>query len=129
MTNTQPIFHNNECRKLKNTRELDFYFYHDTLSQVNVYRLLYIWKQETSFHSSIEKKIEHWAFQMLVSYGKDCLPYLFQAKQHARKDLFFHLFFYEIIPIDEQPKFENRGYCIDELEQIYIEWGKEKGYI
>lgn len=104
----------------------DFMAIVNTFTTYKFLSLLKEWKDETGFLSSIHKMKEHVAFKEIVSMGPKIIPLILNKLQSNEGGFIFEAL--KEITGENPIKKEHRGYVI-KMQQDWINWGIEKGYI
>ena len=87
-------------------------------------RLKNIWIEETQFQSSMDKIINHPAYQAIIALGKDVVPLIIKDLEADPKHWGPALF--AITGANPVPK-EHAG-RIKMIAQDWIQWAKDNGY-
>lgn len=83
-----------------------------------------VWYEETALSSSITDIVNHPAYQKIISFGPDILPYIFRELERQSSHWFWAL---KSITGANPIKPEQRG-KVKEMADSWLKWGKDNGY-
>lgn len=85
--------------------------------------LVYSWKQETRFHSSLAKKFMHPAYQTIMAMGRDAISLILLELEKAPGHWFYALRF-----IVRKDVAENTD-GFEDAREAWLKWGRDNHYI
>jgi hypothetical protein len=83
------------------------------------------WRSDTSFESRTGVINKHSSLLEIVSYGKEALPFIFGSIPKKECNWLGAL---SMIVGENSPKFPQNQIKISERHEIWLKWGKDKGY-
>jgi len=87
--------------------------------------LVDLWRRETWYQSSTNRRISHPAYLKIIGLGKQALPWILQELRQ-QPDYWFSAL--EAISRDPSPNTSASATNISTLRDAWLEWGKAHGY-